>query len=172
MELKSLPEPAVLVDALADPAKRWEAFTDLDALGPDALPAVCDGLRHGNWQVRRWCAIHLDRHADPESLRALVPLLRDPKGKVRLWAVHSISCEHCRDDPNPIDVVPLLIERIEQDESIRVRRMATAMLAVIRPDARAVPVLERLERDEEEEPKLRRHAAAALARYRVAGLGR
>lgn len=40
----------------------------------------------------------LDRVADAESLAALVPLLRDPKADVRLWAVHSLACDHCKGD--------------------------------------------------------------------------
>ena len=49
-------------------------------------------------------------------------------------------CTRCRAiaarlDENPVDFVPHLIERIERDESIRVRRMAVLMLT-IHPDAR------------------------------------
>ena len=33
-----------------------------------------------------------------------------------MWAVHSLSCERCKDGQNPIDALPLLFERIEDDE--------------------------------------------------------
>ncbi|HSR42408.1 MAG TPA: HEAT repeat domain-containing protein [Longimicrobiales bacterium] len=102
------------------------AYQALVDLGSEALPAVRAGLGNGHRQVRKWSAMVLDRVADSESLAALVPLLRDPRADVRLWAVHSLACDHCREDVAcPVVAVPHLIERIEVDESIRVRRMAT-----------------------------------------------
>lgn len=159
-----------LVAEFADPDHRMPAFFSLYSRGEDALPAVRDGLGHANWQVRRWCALFIDNFADAESLHALVPLLRDPKSQVRLWAVHSLSCESCKDGPNPIDAVPLLLERIELDESIRVRRQAVAMLAHHRsPDPRVLPVFKRIVA-EEGDRKLRLHAKAGLKRYAESGL--
>jgi HEAT repeat protein len=162
-------EIRTIVDRLADPAQRDAALAELDALGPAALPAVRDGLRDGRWEVRRWCAFYFDRHPDLQSLPMLIPLLRDAKSQVRLFAVHSISCEHCKLEPPALDVVPLLIERIEDDHSIRVRRMATASLAYGRPDARAVPVFQRLLR-EATDRKLRLHAKLGLMRCGQAGI--
>ena len=88
--------PTQLVDDFAVSETRFPAYLELNEHGSDALPALKEGLKHGNWQVRRWSAILLDHHADDEALHALVPLLRDPKSKVRLWAVHSISCDKCK----------------------------------------------------------------------------
>lgn len=161
---------AELVAVFAESEHRLPAFLTLYSRGTDALPAVREGLRHANWQVRRWCALFIDNFADAESLHALVPLLRDPKSQVRLWAVHSLSCESCKDGPNPIDAVPLLLERIEVDESIRVRRQAVAMLAHHRsPDPRVLPVFRRI-LAEEEDPKLRLHAEKGVTRYAELGL--
>ena len=168
-ETQNLEDPGELVDLLANDEKRWDAFMGLMTLGQAALPAVRDGLGDGRWQVRRWCAIYLDHNADAASLKHLLPLLHDPKSKVRLWAVHSISCDTCKEDENPIDVLPLLVERIEHDESVRVRRMATVMLSTRPPDPRAVAVFEKLLQNEEDH-KLRLHAANGLQRCREAGL--
>ena len=159
-----------LVDALADSETRVPAYFELDRYyGGEAVPAIREGLGHGNWLVRKWSAMYLDHHADAKSLEALLPLLRDPKSQVRLWAVHSISCDTCKLGGNPIDIVPLLIERIELDESIKVRRMATLMLAVQTLDARVLPVFERIIADEEDR-KLKLHARNGLTRYRELGL--
>ena len=161
--------PRELVEALLEPDLRFPAYQALVALGDEALPAIREGFKHGNWQVRKWCAICLDQIADAETLAALVPLLRDPKSDVRLWAVHSIACDHCKDGVGcPVDVVPHLIERIELDESVRVRRMAAIMLGSDYPDERAVPALTKLL--EEEDAKLRRHAQKTLDRYRDLGI--
>ncbi len=158
-----------LVQSLVDGETRFDAYLALVEMGADAIPAIREGLAHHQWEVRRWCAMCLDQIADPESLDALVPLLRDPKSKVRLWAVHSISCEHCTDAKCTVDVVPLLVERVELDESLRVRRMATAMLGSEFLDRRAVPTFERV-LAEEEDRKLIGHAQRGLDRYREAGV--
>jgi hypothetical protein len=135
------------------------------------LPAVRDGLRQANPDIRRWSAAVADNFMDAETLHALLPLLHDPEAKVRVWAVHSLSCETCKEGPNPIDAVPLLLERIESDASIRVRRQAIAMLAYHRtPDTRVLPVFRRI-MAEETDRKLRLHAERGLERYAAAGLG-
>jgi len=163
--------PEELVQELTESDKRFPAYVALNEMGATALPAIKEGLKHGNWQVRRWCAMLLDHLADDDALHALVPLLRDPKSQVRLWAVHSISCEACKVGGNPIDTIPHLLERIEVDESIRVRRMAVAMLGhpATPTDARVIPALKRI-LAEEEDRKLRFHAERALERLARDGL--
>lgn len=159
-----------LVAEFANRKNRMAAFLALYARGDDVLPVVRKGLGHANWQIRRWCALFADNVADAETLHALVPLLRDPKRQVRVWAVHSLSCESCKDGPNPIDAVPLLLERIALDQSIAVRRQAVAMLAHHRtPDPRVLPVFRRI-MAEEGDRKLRLHAEAGLKRYTEAGI--
>jgi hypothetical protein len=96
-----------------------------------------------------------------------VPLLRDPKSQVRMFALHSLSCDRCKLDENPIDVVPLLIERIQQDESIRVRRHAVTMLGF----QHAHPDLEGFFQhllDTETDKKLHKHAGFGLMKCREA----
>jgi len=161
---------ADLVESFAHGEGRFDTYTSLVARGTAALPAIRRGLKHDNWQVRRWCAICLDRVADSDALGDLVPLLRDAKAQVRLWAVHSLACDHCKDDVTcPVDVVPLLIERAEEDESLRVRRMAVIMLGTEHMDQRAVPVFERI-LGEEEDRKMLLHAEEGLLRLRQAGV--
>jgi HEAT repeat protein len=153
--------PDELVARLAFDESRDDAWKQLIEIGAPARGAVRAGLRDGNWQIRRWCAMWIDHHADPESLEALIPLLRDPKSKVRLFAVHSIACDQCKADENPLDVVPLLMERIEHDESIRVRRHAVMMLAF----QHAHPDLEGFFQhllDTETDAKLHKHAGFGL----------
>jgi HEAT repeat protein len=162
--------PEELVAEFANSANRMSAFLALYARGQEALPAVREGLKDANWHIRHWSAVFADNFADAETLQALVPLLRDPKAQVRLWAVHSLSCESCKDGPNPIDAVPLLLERIESDASLKVRRQSVAMLAHHRsPDVRVLAVFKRI-MAEQTDRKLRLHAEVGLKRYAVAGL--
>ena len=80
-----------------------------------------------------------------------------------------LACDHCKDDVScPVDAVPLLIERIQVDESIRVRRMATIMLGTETADPRALPVFEALLT--ETDAKLRAHARRGLDRYAELGV--
>lgn len=168
-EVKLGETPEELVENLSESATRFPAYKALHELGTGALPAVHAGLGHGDWQVRKWCAMYLDHAASHESFELLRPLLRDPKMDVRLWATHSISCERCKDGECPVDFVPLLVERIEVDESIRVRRMAVCMLAEAPPDMRALPALKRI-MAEEDDRKLRLHVERELKRFQEVGL--
>jgi HEAT repeat protein len=162
--------PEELVAEFANGQNRMPAFLALYSRGAEALPAVRQGLQHANWHIRHWSAILADNFADDETLRALTSLLHDPRAEVRVWAVHSLSCERCKNGPNPVDVIPLLLERIEQDPNIKVRRQAVAMLAYHRtPDARVLPVFMKIV-SEEADSKLRRHAEQGLRRYGIAGL--
>ncbi len=161
---------AELVEAFVASEDRFPAFLALYGRGTEALPAVRDGLAHRNPDVRRWCAAFLDNVADSASLEALVPLLEDPVAKVRVWAVHALACEDCKDGPNPVDAIPLLLDRVARDRSLRVRRQAVAMLAHHRaPDRRAAAAFDRILR-EEEDRKLRLHASHGLRRCAEAGV--
>jgi HEAT repeat protein len=162
--------PDELVAEFAHGQNRMAAFLALYSRGKQAVPAIRAGLAHSDANIRRWCASLADNFADAELFRALVPLLNDPQADVRVWAVHSLSCETCKDGPNPVDAVPLLLDRIESDPSMRVRRQAVSMLAHHRsPDARVLPVFKRLLM-EESDRKLRLHAEQGIRRYAAAGL--
>lgn len=158
---------AELVAAFGSPdgAVRHRSYEKLLDIGPAALPFIREGLTHEDWQVRRWCAMTLDRLADAESLRCLVPLLDDPHRLVRLWAVHSIACDQCKEADNPLNVEPLLIRRMRSDRSVKVRRMAAAMLANHHHGPRALRAFrELLENPEEIDDKVRLHVEFGLQR--------
>ncbi len=162
-------DPRGLVRQLATREQRWPAYKALDALGSRAVPALLEGLRHDHWDVRRWCLAVLDHNGGPEVRPSVLPLLHDPKSKVRLWAVHTLACDRCMAGENPVDAVPHLIERLWQDESIRVRRMSATMLSMQPPDARVESALrEILER--ETDRKLRLHATWGLRAYDEAAI--
>ena len=162
--------PDELVAEFANGQNRMAAFLALYSRGKEAVPAIRAGLGHSDANIRRWCASLADNFADAELFRALIPLLNDPQAEVRVWAVHSLSCETCKDGPNPIDAIPLLLDRIESDVSMKVRRQAVSMLAHHRsPDVRVLPVFKRL-LAEESDRKLRLHAEHGMRRYAAAGL--
>lgn len=120
-------DPRLLVAALADPARRNAAFAALVALGPSAREAVRDGLGDGRWEVRRWCAYWFFRFAELCDVEALAPLVRDPRSRVRHGAL--VALAHAPGLAGWSEVVPLLLERACEDESLRVRRQAVLLLA-------------------------------------------
>jgi hypothetical protein len=150
-------EARALVEQLGITGERDGAWRRLNELGPGARNAVLEGLGHANWEVRRWCALWFDRHPEPEALEAMKPLLRDPKSQVRMFALHTLACDRCKPGESVSDVVPLLIERIRQDESIRVRRHAVMMLAFQHAHADLEGFFKQL-LDTETDAKLHKHA--------------
>ncbi|HTO08856.1 MAG TPA: HEAT repeat domain-containing protein [Myxococcota bacterium] len=149
-----------LVDALADPARRAAAYQSLLAAGPAARAAVLEGTHDGRWQVRRWCAIWLFHCPDPADFESLVPLLRDPRSKVRFVAMVALGVAHARVESH--EIVPLLLERLFQDESLRVRRQAAVLLAWNHAHPDLAGVFAELER--ESDPKLRAWGRIGSAR--------
>jgi HEAT repeat protein len=143
---------------------------ELAAVGKSALPAVVEGLKHGNWRVRRGCAAFLDHHGTPELLPALVPLLDDPKSDVRFWAVHALGCDRRKEgECLPFDPIPHLIDRLERDESIRVRRQALTTLVWSRPpDPRVLAACEAVLASVDD-ARMRLHAAAGVLKGRALG---
>jgi len=157
-------DPSGLVASFAIPAARVDTLFRLQALGDAALPAVRDGLKDPDWHVRHWCAIDLDRGGTAEVLPDLIPLVCDPEPQVRLWALHSLACEHCKEGECQLDVVPLLLDRLEHDPHVRVRKMAAAMLFMLPLDARVPAVLE-TSLVRETDRRLRLHVERTLQRY-------
>jgi HEAT repeat protein len=155
------------VEALGDKATFAEAWRALQEAGNAAVPAVREGLSHPNPRVRQFCAAFIDAHWDESALQRLILTLHDPKLKVRKAAVHSLGCDRCKCGQNPIDVVPHLEERIREDKSIKVRRMAVQTLATQTPNKRIARVLRRVLRDESD-PKIRRFAEWGVRRYEEA----
>lgn len=151
------------VAALATPAGRDAAFAALVALGPAARPAVYAGLGDGRWEVRRWCLVWLCKNAQPDDAARIVPLLRDPRARVRHTAMIALRSAGRSDF-----VVPLLIERALADENLRTRRQAVALLAW----DFAHPDLEGFFADlaaRESDRTLRKYAGAGVLRSRAAG---
>src|SRR5262245_29807486 len=82
-------------------------------------------LGDGRWEARRVAAYWLLRHPDPADVERLLPLLHDPRAKVRQSVVAALALAHGAAD----GVLPRLIERALGDESLRVRRQTVSLLA-------------------------------------------
>lgn len=155
-------EHVELVEALAN--NRWADIKKLMDIGEAALPAVKYGMGHPDWRVRRGCAFVVDHVFDVDALQRLILLARDPKKKVRNMAVHAIGCDRCKGGVNPIDAVPHLAYAALNDESLRVRRTATLMLALQAPAKRITRILRKILAGASD-PKIIKHANFGLDRY-------
>lgn len=86
-------------------------------------------LHHPNARVRRDCLNVLDHDANDESTDVFLAALGDPVPKVRVIAVHAISCERCRVGALCVgDVVPVLADVLAGDDSAKVRHAALFVL--------------------------------------------
>ena len=91
-------DDAALIDELAVPHRASAAFKALMARGPAATPAVVRGLTHESADARYHCCRLLDHLLTPDALAPLIGMLDDPDERVRYSALHSLSCDRCKDD--------------------------------------------------------------------------
>ena len=157
-----------LVEELA--TERWQtALDELMAAGSAASPAVRNGLRHDDPEVRRRCLRFVDHYLDDASLPGVYANLEHWDGRVRAAALHVLACDHCKEGecrPRDEDVVPVTLRFLTDDRSRKVRTGAAQLLgrfAPTRPDvARALEHA----RDHDPHPVVRK-----VARWNAPGGG-
>ena len=109
------------------------------------MNAVIGGMEHPDPRVRRACAGFMDHHGSEICVAPLIArLLTDPVPKVRREAVHSLSCQRCKESPLEADVTPLLLETFRSESSVKVRRETLYGLCQRMPDARIFPLLHQI----------------------------
>ena len=128
------------------------------------LQALIRGTSHANPRVRFECAHALDSFGDARCHDALVRLMDDPVPRVRWIAMHALSCHACNDASCLDDdaVHRRIAQSAISDESIQVRRHATAALGMSRTRSGLDAVRTILANDDD--PALLRAARYALAR--------
>ena len=92
--------------------------------------------------------------------------LADEIPKVRKTAVHAIACQRCHPPPGDIDVPALLIDMLETDDSVAVRRAAIQALAGYYADTRVAEIAEEVLARGERDADLRRWAQNIVRRIR------
>ena len=152
-ELPSTDELRALVEQLG--ARDWNtaraAQTALAGTGEAGIAAAIWGLSHPNVRVRRGCAGFMDHHGTDACFTSLRQVaLHDPAPSVRRMAVHSASCQECKQCPLTGDLIGLLVEVALSDTNRRIR--LHAIWSLYRPrDARAVAALKSILRDADPE---------------------
>lgn len=130
-----------LLETLAIPHRAKDAFWRLMAAGKDALPVVRTGLGHPNADVRQYCCKFLDHFVDSEGLSELVAMMDDAAPQVRVWAVHALSCDRCKENtcrPDEGLVLPRAIALLQSDPDVHVRNHAIGLIGLSvhhRPEA-------------------------------------
>jgi hypothetical protein len=86
-------------------------------------------LGHPSAKVRREALGVLDHGANDESIEVFRAALSDPVPRVRLVALHGLSCERCRVGEICVeDVVPDVVDVLRDDANVKVRHAAIDVL--------------------------------------------
>ena len=120
-----------LVEDLAVPHRRKEAKRSLMRAGSAATPAVRQGLRHPSAAVRCACCQVLDHFLDEAALPELLDNLSHPDPHVRVWAVHALACDRCKQGacrPAESDSLPVAIRMLLEDPAREVRQQAAGLV--------------------------------------------
>ena len=110
------------------PHASWKAWEAALVVPVEAMQDAA--LFHANPRVRRECLSVLDHFASDASVDVFRRALRDPVPRVRLIALHGLSCEQCRVGQICVkDVVADLLPTVSEDPSAKVRHAAVMVLA-------------------------------------------
>lgn len=112
--------------------------------GKPAITALIRGMAHPNPKMRVWCTAlldHMEADWDESCVQAVIERLDDEVPRVRIHALHALSCQTCHPTLPDLDVVAPLLKLATSDPSIRVRRAAVRHLALLPYDSRIVQVL-------------------------------
>jgi hypothetical protein len=115
---------------LAIPHHASSAHRALLRCGLAALPAVREALRHDSADVRYWCCQFLDHFLVPEVMDDLMSMLDDPDARVRCSALHTLSCDRCKEGacrPDEARVLPRAVALIANDPDPHVRAHAIGL---------------------------------------------
>jgi HEAT repeat protein len=136
----------------------------LISIGPDALPALRQGLRHADGEIRM-NVCHVLRYINwakvgpaalDEMIKPIAAALKDPDERVRVTAAEALDAL----GPRAKAAVPALVEALE-DKAGNVRVAAALALGAIGPEARAaIPALTEMTKDKD--AKASKAAADAL----------
>jgi HEAT repeats len=108
---------------------RHAAGQALAAAGADGVEVALESMHHPDPKVRRGVAGFLDHHATDTCVPHLTALaLYDPDPDVRRTALHTLSCERCKETPLQGDVLPLVVRAFREDPNRLVRANAGSLL--------------------------------------------
>jgi hypothetical protein len=119
------------VERFTIPHHAKEAMWHLILSGPPALDAVRAGLAHDDPAVRLGCTQVLDHLVDDAALADLVEMVTDDDADVRVFALHALSCDRCKENgcsPDMRFVLPAAIDRLRHDENRHVRAHAIGVV--------------------------------------------
>jgi HEAT repeat protein len=120
-------DAAPLIEDLARPHRAAAAIRILMRSGASAIPALVEGLRHPDAEARYQCCRLLDRALTADAMQPLLEMLDDPDARVRVSALHSLSCDRCKTDaclPTDGSLLRKAIELLASDPDAHVRAMA------------------------------------------------
>ncbi len=127
---KPPPDKFSLIERIGNKQKtiRYEAYEELLAKGPDAVPEIVEGLKHKNPGIRKACAT-LPGKLGPdavEAVPALVEALDDEFTTIGDMAATSLG----KIGPGAIDAVPALMNSFIKDNFNRNKAIERALVGI------------------------------------------
>ena len=125
-------DDAALLDELATPHKASAAFWRLLERGRAALPSIMQGLTDTRADVRFHCCRLLDHLVATDGFDALLDMLDDPDARVRSAALHSLTCDRCKEGvclPSDGALLERALTLMASDPNRHVRAMAIEAVA-------------------------------------------
>lgn len=120
-----------LVRALGSAPRATAAYFALLRRGVTGVPAIRQGLRDADAGVREQCCRLLDQLLVEDALNDLVAMLDDENARVRVAALHALSCDRCKQDscrPAEASVLPPAMRLLAEDPDPHVRAMAVELV--------------------------------------------
>jgi HEAT repeat protein len=120
-------DDAALLNELATPHKAGTAFWRLLEHGRASMPTIMQGLSDARADVRLYCCRLLDHLVAIDGFDALLAMLDDPDPRVRSAALHSLTCDRCKEGvclPTDGPLLERAIVMMASDPNRHVRAMA------------------------------------------------
>ncbi|WP_345435509.1 HEAT repeat domain-containing protein [Actinoallomurus vinaceus] len=120
-----------LVRVLGNAPRATAAYFTLLGRGMTAVPAIRQRLRDADAGVREQCCRLLDQLLVEDALDDLVAMLDEENARVRVAALHALSCGRCKQDscrPAKGSVLPPAIRLLAQDPDPHVQAMAVELV--------------------------------------------
>ncbi|HKU94729.1 MAG TPA: HEAT repeat domain-containing protein [Vineibacter sp.] len=120
-------EDATLIEDLARSHRAAAAIRAFMGRGVASVPALVEGLQHPDAEARYQCCRLLDRWLTADAMQPLLKMLDDPDARVRVSALHSLSCDRCKTDaclPTDGPLLKKAIQLLDADPDAHVRAMA------------------------------------------------
>lgn len=142
---KGLPAKEALIQATSDP--EWyvrknaiNALGSMKAMAVSALPVIATMIKDETWDVKNEAARALRRINEPEAVKVLVPLLKNPKPSIRKFVVQTLGWMGKTSTPAASSMAKLLADphvKVWQAAQTALQQVGVGSVSALRGSLRA-----------------------------------